>query len=37
LYSVDTVFNTSLVTTNHGWAVYDTLFGLNSNTNRPKH
>jgi len=30
LYSVDTVFNTSLVTTNHGWAVYDTLFGLNS-------
>ncbi len=29
LYSLDTVFNTSLVTTNHGWAVYDTLFGLN--------
>ena len=29
LFSVDTVFNTSLVTTNHGWAVYDTLFGLN--------
>ncbi len=28
LYSVDTVFNTSLVTTNHGWAVYDTLFGM---------
>ena len=23
LYSLDTVFNTSLVTTNHGWAVYD--------------
>ena len=30
LYSLDTVFNTSLVTTNHGWAVYDTLFGLNN-------
>jgi peptide/nickel transport system substrate-binding protein len=30
LYSLDTVFNTSLVTTNHGWAVYDTLFGLNA-------
>jgi peptide/nickel transport system substrate-binding protein len=29
LYSLDTVFNTSLVTTNHGWAVYDTLFGMN--------
>ncbi|MBS0638845.1 MAG: ABC transporter substrate-binding protein [Proteobacteria bacterium] len=28
LYSVDTVFNTSLVTTNHGFAVYDTLFGI---------
>ena len=30
LYSLDTVFNTSLVTTNHGWTVYDTLFGLNN-------
>ena len=30
LYSLDTVFNTSLVTTNHGWAVYDSLFGTNS-------
>ena len=30
LYSLDTVFNTSLVTTNHGWAVYDTLFGINN-------
>ena len=30
LYSLDTVFNTSLVTTNHGWAVYDSLFALNS-------
>lgn len=30
LYSLDTVFNTSLVTTNHGWAVYDTLFGTNN-------
>jgi len=30
LYSLDTVFNTSLVTTNHGWAVYDSLFGMNS-------
>ena len=30
LFSLDTVFNTSLVTTNHGWAVYDTLFGFNS-------
>ena len=29
LYSLDTVFNTSLVTTNHGWAVYDALFGMN--------
>ena len=28
LASVDTVFNTSLVTTNHGYAVYDTLFGF---------
>lgn len=28
LYSLDTVFNTSLVTMNHGWAVYDTLFGM---------
>jgi peptide/nickel transport system substrate-binding protein len=28
LYSVDTVFNTSLVTTNHGFACYDTLFGV---------
>jgi len=28
LYSLDTVFNTSLVTTNHGFAVYDTLFGF---------
>ena len=25
LYSLDTVFNTSLVTTNHGWAVYDSF------------
>ena len=30
LFSLDTVFNTSLVTTSHGWAVYDTLFGLNT-------
>jgi peptide/nickel transport system substrate-binding protein len=30
LYSLDTVFNTSLVTTNHGWAVYDMLFALDS-------
>ena len=30
LFSLDTVFNTSLVTTNHGYAVYDTLFGVNS-------
>src|ERR1700686_87611 len=30
LYSLDTVFNTSLVTTNHGWTVYDTLFGLDN-------
>ncbi len=30
LFSLDTVFNTSLVTTNHGYAVYDTLFGLNN-------
>jgi peptide/nickel transport system substrate-binding protein len=30
LFSLDTVFNTSLVTTNHGFAVYDTLFGLNN-------
>ena len=30
LYSLDTVFNTSLVTTNHGWAVYNSLFGMNS-------
>ena len=30
LYSLDTVFNTSLVTTNHGWAVYDSLFGMNN-------
>lgn len=29
LYSLDTVFNTSLVTTNHGWAIYDTLFAMN--------
>ena len=28
LVSVDTMFNTSLVTTNHGYAVYDTLFGF---------
>ena len=28
LASVDTVFNTSLVTTNHGYAAYDTLFGF---------
>ncbi len=28
LFSLDTVFNTSLVTTSHGWAVYDTLFGM---------
>lgn len=28
LSSVDTVFNTSLVTTSHGYAVYDTLFGF---------
>src|SRR4051794_18159327 len=30
LASLDTVFNTSLVTTNHGYAVYDTLLGFNS-------
>jgi len=30
LYSLDTVFNTSLVTTNHGWAVYDSLYGTTS-------
>ena len=30
LFSLDTVFNTSLVTTNHGYAVYDTLFGFNT-------
>jgi peptide/nickel transport system substrate-binding protein len=30
LFSLDTVFNTSLVTTNHGFAVYDTLFGLDN-------
>jgi peptide/nickel transport system substrate-binding protein len=30
LYSLDTIFNTSLVTTNHGWAVYDSLFGMNN-------
>jgi len=30
LFSLDTVFNTSLVTTNHGFAVYDTLFGVNN-------
>ena len=28
LSSIDTVFNTSLVTTNHGYAAYDTLFGF---------
>jgi peptide/nickel transport system substrate-binding protein len=27
---LDTVFSTSLVTTSHGWTVYDTLFGINS-------
>ena len=27
---LDTVFSTSQVTTNHGWAVYDTLFGIDS-------
>ena len=26
---LDTVFSTSLVTTSHGWTVYDTLFGIN--------
>lgn len=30
LASIDTVFNTSLVTTNHGYAAYDTLFGFTS-------
>ena len=30
LSSVDTVFNTSLVTTNHGYAANDTLFGINA-------
>ncbi|MGE0224204.1 MAG: ABC transporter substrate-binding protein [Acetobacteraceae bacterium] len=30
LFSLDTVFNTSLVTTNHGFAIYDTLFGMNT-------
>jgi peptide/nickel transport system substrate-binding protein len=30
LSSVDTVFNTSLVTTNHGFAANDTLFGINA-------
>ena len=30
LFSLDTVFNTSLVTTNHGFAVYDTLFGFST-------
>jgi peptide/nickel transport system substrate-binding protein len=30
LFSLDTVFNTSLVTTNYGFAVYDTLFGINT-------
>jgi len=30
LFSLDTVFNTSLVTTNHGYAVYDLLFGMNN-------
>ena len=30
LFSLDTVFNTSLVTTSHGYAVYDTLFGVNA-------
>ena len=27
---LDTVFSTSLVTTSHGWTVYDTLFGMDS-------
>ncbi len=27
---LDTVFSTSLVTTSHGWAVYDTLFGIDN-------
>ena len=30
LFSLDTVFNTSLVTTSYGYAVYDTLFGVNA-------
>ena len=30
LSSVDTVFNTSLVTTNYGFAANDTLFGINA-------
>ena len=30
LSSIDTVFNTSLVTTNHGYAANDTLFGINA-------
>ena len=28
---LDPVFSTSLVTTSHGWTVYDTLFGIDSN------
>ena len=27
---LDPIFSTASVTTNHGWAVYDTLFGVNS-------
>ncbi|MGE4048877.1 MAG: ABC transporter substrate-binding protein, partial [Acetobacteraceae bacterium] len=26
---LDPHFTTALVTTNHGWAIYDTLFGVN--------
>src|SRR5450432_1282901 len=26
---LDPIFTTALVTTNHGWAIYDTLFGAN--------
>ncbi len=37
LYSLDTVFNTSLVTTNHGYAVYDLLYGIDNQRNvRPQ-
>src|SRR5450631_3641896 len=27
---LDPIFTTALVTTNHGWAIYDTLFGANT-------